>query len=93
MSSFNSDVVGKVIEEQEEDVAIENMVREKILRKVKHAVGAQEVSDTGVLKVGVKETIYERLKTNIVIIIRFIICVESSYSTVHRNSEFGWNLR
>ena len=53
MSAFNSDVVGKVIEEQEEDVLIENMVREKILRKVKHAVGALEISDTEVLKVGI----------------------------------------
>ena len=51
MSSFNSDVVGKVIEEQEEDTVIENMVREKILRKVKHAVGAEDITDVEILKV------------------------------------------
>ena len=51
MSSFNGDVVGKVIEEQEEDAVIENMVREKILRKVKHAVGGHRVADADFMKV------------------------------------------
>ena len=51
VSSFSSDVVGKVIEEQEEDIAIENTIREKILRKIKQAVGAHNTKNTKIMKV------------------------------------------
>lgn len=51
VSTFSSDVVGRVIEEQEEDKEIESMIRDKILRKVKQVVGAKDGTNIPRLKV------------------------------------------
>lgn len=51
VSTFSSDVVGRVIEEQEEDKEIESTIRDKILRKVKQVVGAKDGTNISRLKV------------------------------------------
>jgi hypothetical protein len=59
VSKFNSDVVGRVIEEQEEDNEIEQTIREKLLQKVKHAVGAENVTNMPRLKKAVNQLFSE----------------------------------
>ena len=53
VATFNTDVVGKVLEEQEAAAEVEKVIREKILRKVTAAIGAQEGTNLSSLKVRV----------------------------------------
>lgn len=59
VSQFNSDVVGRVIEDQEEDKEIEKTIRDKILNKLKQAVGVEHVTNTSRLKKAVHQLFNE----------------------------------